>query len=202
MPLPTREQLKELEKLSIDILTPEGYELLVKYCANNKINLPLSNGHWKHATILLKEFFFTGKDHVFILSGELYMNAFDDSKTIEYASKFIQKGGEVHIAFTNKINYDNMLNRPFVKSLIKVVKDAKSSMGNRAFILKDASSVAPSANHFMAVDGRGFRFETDHAHSIAIANFDQPEIAGRLETAFKDIFRQSTPVYPDAEKIA
>lgn len=194
MPQPTTEQLKELEKLSAGMLTPEGYERLIKYCSRNRITLPLSNGHWKHATILLKEFFFTGEDHIYILSGELYTNAFDDNETIQNARTFMGKGGKLHIAFTDTVRHADMLKRPFVEALMAEV----SSNQKGTFLLRDASSIAPSQKHFMVVDKRGFRFETDHKQRIATANFDYPEIAIRLEETFNSTFEKSIPVFPKA----
>lgn len=197
MPSPTPEQLKELSDITNGMPTPEGYTRLVEYCATNNITLPLSNGHWKHAATLLKWFFRIGKDRVFILTGKLHEKVFDDPETIKYTSEFIRGGGKVSIAFTEAVSHNLILSRPFVKDSMDAALETDPSGKKNLFVLKDASSIAPHASHFMVVDGRGFRFETDHSRSIATANFDNSEIAKRLEIVFKEIFEKCINVSPE-----
>ncbi len=173
------------------------YEQLVRYCADNKIELPISNGDMEHAAIIFKVFFLVAKEEVVIYTGELYEGIFDAKEyLINSAVEFLDRrdNAKIKIAYEHSVPKDTILNRKFIKTITANAKLRKQ------IEIWDVSKCEKKA-HFSVMDSSAYRCETNNQTRTAIADFGKETTAKAFYNDFIRITRDpnSTKIYPQNE---
>lgn len=156
----------------------DEFEKLVSKCQRHKINRDIENSAWVHALTLFKYLLKEAAENshkVSIVTGSLnndfYNELYDLSK--EYLSKLRENNIPISII---------------------ILKDNKGELSLKSnkfaeFVEEDSkNSISYTENvkmpHFILIGNDCYRFETDHEHTKAFANFNDTATGKILENMF------------------
>lgn len=171
----------------------EEYYANIDSCAENKIDKPIPNGLAEHAVYLMTKMLSYATQHVRLFTGELADSVtrnngdtrtvlvYSDPKLIEAAKNFLQKEGSVLDILVQE-DSGNIGSRQFVQT-IKTMK-ANGEIKGSINIRKAGLEAMSLENHFILMDEIGFRLETDHKNTKAIANFRNEKVSLSLADTF------------------
>lgn len=145
------------------------FEKIVETCRRKSLNRDIDNSAWSHALILFKNFFLAAKEvgeNVDIVTGNLNPEFYGNLSS--YAQECLEAGLKVRLIVLEKNT--QLTNNPFAK-LIAAHKNGSIYMPNQDNL---------SVPHFILVGNNKYRFETDHAQTKAVANFNNPNMGGFL----------------------
>jgi hypothetical protein len=161
--------------------TSENYYDIIDRCAQEKLDLEISNGNAKHAAYLLKTFFQYAEKHVSIYTGELYSGVFDDEDLRKHALAFMGKeGASLSIIYQDAIDPDAILGRTLIRDILDL-KDRKGVLS-----IYDGQDIdIKDIPHFAVMDDTGYRVEINHDERMAEANFGDKKNAPKIFESFK-----------------
>lgn len=158
----------------------DPFEKLVDQCQKYNINKDIENSAWKHALILFKYLLKEAAEkqkNVCIATGSL--NSIFYNELFEIANEYLLKIKDNE----NKIDI-------IILNSIGTTTSPKDNLFEQ-FVLKIKGKINyindPKKPHFILVGNSSYRFETDHDHTKAIANFNDDKTGGVLEVIFKSM---------------
>lgn len=175
-----------------------NYYKLIEDCAENKKDLIISNGLAEHAVYLMTAMFRYAKNHIRLFSGELPDEVRRESQTIKIysneellmaAENFLRmEGSRLDILVQEGENFES---RIFIQTLKKKHEEGviKGSVN-----LKISEALCGISSHFMVIDNSGYRLETDHNHTKAVANFGDSNTARKLGEIFNTFFHNANEI--------
>lgn len=162
----------------------DEFEKIVNKCQKYNINKDIENSAWKHALTLFKYLLKEAAEkqqNVSIVTGRLnngFYNELYDSAS-EYLQQLKENGKKIDIVILSDIDKESELkSNKFAQFAISL----KGKIG----IVKDINKP-----HFILVGNNSYRFETDHAHTKAVANFNDNKTGNLLGIMFKDLIAKA-----------
>jgi hypothetical protein len=168
-----------------DLVSETGYRESILELARKRSRQRIPNGQPAHASALFEAMLLTAQNNVCIFSNRLVPEVFDQAEVLAAAIRFVIDGNR---SLKILVQDDSDIANRGLAGLTNLAPD-------RVTIRKAVGSYATSdAKHFCVMDERAFRFEFDHDQCSAIANFNEPEVAKRLQSAFDGAFDMGVPV--------
>lgn len=170
----------------------EQYRELVDHLAKAKINKRFSNGLPEHAAIVLEAAFKYAQHSIRIYSGALHQAVYDQPPLINAAARFLRSSNaaSLMILLQQRVAESSLRDREF----FRVLADRPRGCGDLAVGFANGVYATDEAKHFCVIDDCGYRFELNHARMEAIANFNEPEIAGKLIGVFDRVMAEAEHV--------
>jgi hypothetical protein len=160
------------------------YRKLIHKLASGSIDQRIPNGKPIHAAILLEAMFDRACTQMRIFTGKLSSDTYDAPFLIEAAKRFVKKPGTT-LKLLIQTTLDDLPARHFIQA-VKGAPGLAVRFAQGAYSQRDAK-------HIAIMDASGFRFETDHGSTSAIANFNEPRVAVELASAFDRAFFMARP---------
>ena len=165
------------------------YYGIVERCASNLENFQIANGKAEHARHIIKLFFDVAANKVRLYSGNLTettpsgVDVYRLDKLIQSAIRFLRlPDAKLQILLQHELDKGpnhSLLTAIREKGLLDKVEIRQ---------IDSSDSLATKGMHFMTVDDRSYRLETDDCNTLAIANFWDPKLAKRLGKVFDTVF--------------
>ena len=161
----------------------------------------MSNGKPQHAVYLIYKFLRHGTTSIKLYCGSLLrskdgVDVYGDPHVLNAARRFVRQSGTfLQIVVEEDIDAPDGARHPLVEA---VNQEAESkSMHGRFAIRKAPKWVKERLSeqfpyHFLVMDDRAFRLETDQDQARAVANFGDRTYAKALSRLFDDIWNEST----------
>lgn len=167
----------------------ETYRKIVEQLAREKIYAEIPNGDIDHASELVSAIFRFGKEEINIFTGDLEESFYSDPKIFQWFTAYTLIGnGNVNIIVQN-LTENELKNH----EIFKFILDNNLSE-NCKFFIANGDEVKKDENHFITMDSRGYRLETNHEKKQARANFNDPKQVSELKARFNIYKNQSSPV--------
>jgi hypothetical protein len=178
------------------LLSPDaiGYRKTIQALASGDVNQRIPNGEPAHAAVLLEAMFRKAKADVRIFSRALATNTFGNVELIDAADRFLaRRGTRLRVLLEKPMDPVAMDRHPFISSVRDVAAKTTGLCG--AFELRFARGTyaTETAKHMAIMDDVGFRLETNHENTQAVANFNEPGVALELAAAFDRAFSMGVP---------
>ncbi|OGT89435.1 MAG: hypothetical protein A2286_06105 [Gammaproteobacteria bacterium RIFOXYA12_FULL_61_12] len=164
------------------------YERLIERLAAERTKQRVPNGLPEHAAVLLKTMFTYANSEIRVYSGDLSEIVFGNPPLLEAVSSFISRANsKLRILLQNAKDDAWLDSHPLT---VRMRKLAQSGVIHGSFDIRNASGsyADADAHHFTVMDQDGYRFELEHEHTKAIANFNEPKVARNLIKAFDEAF--------------
>jgi hypothetical protein len=174
-------------KVSITPAEAQDYRQVIERLAAGRISQRIPNGVPAHASILLEAMFKHAQRDVRIYSGKLSADTYDQNELVMAAKRFLGRRG-TRLRILLQEQESTVVERKFIQAL----KSVDGACGE--FELRTATGVYATdrAKHFAVMDECGYRFETNHEETKAVANFNEPPMAQELISAFDRAFEIAT----------
>ncbi len=181
---------RELAEMAQALQAPEviEYRKLIFKLATGQIDQRIPNGKPIHAAILLEAMFERATSDMRIFTGSLSPSTYNAPFLIEAATRFLRKpGATLKILIQNTLA--DLLERPLIKAATSL------HGGSTGLLVRFARGAyaTNAAKHIAVMDSVGYRFETDHSSTSAIANFNEPRVASELASTFDRAFVMAHP---------
>lgn len=175
------------------------YYRLIDECAQTKKDLLISNGLAEHAVYLMTLMFRHAQSHIRLFSGELpdvmgrehkEIKIYSNDELMAAAENFLRNECSNLDILVQKA--ENVKSRIFIRDL-----ERKKQGGLIKGLVKlkvTNASISDISSHFMIVDNSGYRLETDHDNTKAIANFGDNKTARRLVDIFNVLFNNASEI--------
>ena len=174
-----------MAKMSNESHVQEYRQIIEKFAAQ-RLNQRVPNGLPQHAAILIETMFQHAAAEMRIFSGDCNETVFGKPSTIAAVCNFLSKPYAVlRILVQNEKDQEWVDTHPLVTAL----KELESPHGQVEIIAAEGVYSTDEANHFAVMDNDGYRFEFDHQNTKAVANFNEPEVAKELLSAFDSAFK-------------
>lgn len=167
------------------------FRRIVNKCAREDLDWVITNRSPYRARYLISKLFEVGQKWIDIYAGDLskycrfegdVAEIYSWPELIDSAKKFLSKEG-TRLRIITQRPIDGGTDNPFVSAML----DDEARRGEVEILVAREGVLAPVKQHFIAVDRRAYRFETDHENAVATANFNSPEFAKRLHWLFEDM---------------
>ncbi|WP_369157015.1 hypothetical protein [Candidatus Thiodiazotropha sp. LNASS1] len=167
-----------------------NYSNIIEKCAKERINRRIPNGQPVNAEVLLSTMFRYASSEIRIYSGGLNDRVYGTDGLIESASKFLSDPySTLQILLQTSMtphDFESLRLGQLINSLRDKERhgcvEVRNAIGNYA---------SSAAKHFATMDYTGFRYEFNHQACEAIANFNEPDTADKLNRAFDRAFKLS-----------
>lgn len=167
-------EMGTLEKTFDDL---EEYRARVQLARLNASKDNIYNSSQRHASVLIEELITGAKAHVRIVCRSLSIGSYGSDAVFTAVEEFLDRGGKLDVVVSAP-ELDATQANPFI---------AKFSPDARVSIVTAPKVLALIKFDFLVTDGRSYRFESDHAKSVARANFNDETFAENLEELFQVI---------------
>ena len=169
-------------------------------------DLLISNGKPEHAVYLIEKFFTHAKESIRLFSGRLSraigdVEVYGNPKVGEAAEKLLANQGNVQIVLEHDIDVDDGVvwaEHPLIQIRDRLEKEGRLT---GQLEVRQASEESLThlrrfnfLNHWMVMDDRAYRLETDARKATAHVNFGDAEMAGMLAHVFGRLFKDATPL--------
>ena len=168
----------------------------------------ISNGKPEHAAYLIYKFLRNAKSSVSLFSGCLEqvkdgVPIYRDPHILDAARRFLRRSGSMlRIVLQNPIDAASADQHPLVEA---IWRDSEAQQTRGTLEIRQASAGVISGlkrgeflYHFLVMDGRAHRVETDPHKPEAFANFGDRPYSEALEDLFDGIWAASEPVWGGA----
>jgi phosphatidylserine/phosphatidylglycerophosphate/cardiolipin synthase-like enzyme len=159
------------------------YRQFIERIADSQLNQRIPNGKPAHAAILFETMFKKAKDTVRIFTGDLSREAYGTQELLQSAKSAVQRGVTVQILLQHKKDRAWMVAQPLIETAMY-----NGSLPSNIEVRCAIEPYSSSTKHFAVMDHVGYRFEVDHDHCKAFANFNEPVAANNLARAFDGAF--------------
>ena len=163
--------------------TTIAYRQFIERLADSQLDQRIPNGKPAHAAILFETMFKKAKDTVRIFTGDLLREAYGTQELLQSAKSAVERGVRVQILLQHKQDRAWMVAQPLIETVMH-----NGRLPSNIEIRCAIEPYSNSAKHFAVMDHVGYRFEVDHAHCKAFANFNEPGVASNLARAFDAAF--------------
>jgi hypothetical protein len=163
-------------------LYTDEYEFMVRQCAKNRLPLDLRNRHIDHAVVLTRHILAESRERASFLTGRLHQE-FSDSIREELADA-LKRGCGVDVVFVE--------HEP-VPSAVAGLRGRYPDRLRLYRVRDEHRERLRQSGHFCVSDGCRYRMENHHPFDqdfardkavTAVANFNRPDIARKLERLF------------------
>lgn len=166
-----------------------SYRQLIEQLAQGGINHRIPNSIPAHAAVLLETMFRHAREEIRIFTGEMRPAVYGDSGLMDAARRFLLRPGAcLRILLQTAREEAWLKEQPIVRACL-----AHAQPGALDIRCANGVYATPVAKHFAVMDDRGYRFELNHDKTQAIANFNEPDAARKLVSAFDRAFAMATP---------
>lgn len=141
--------------------------------------------HAKHVVKELLQLAIEEKADVYVSSGHLNSGCFTDD-VLKLGDRLISRGQKITVVVEE--TDEKKLRRNAFASLV-------ASQSEASLFKPRAETNTEYFSHFIVVDGKGFRFETDHQLAKAVLSFNQPDMAEDLKDEFQYYLSLCIPVF-------
>lgn len=187
-------------------MSTKEYYSNIDECAENKTDQLIPNGLAEHAVYLMSKMFSNAIEHVRLFTGELTdaitrnvkdgtpqtVPVYTEPKLIEAARNFLKREGSI-LDILVQDDSGNIALRGFVQIIQKM--KAEGEVIGTVNIRKANPEIMSLKNHFMVMDDMGYRLETEHKNTKAVANFGDKEFSCSLAKVFDNVlFKNGTPL--------
>lgn len=162
-----------------------------------KSRVPFGNGKPAHAAYLIDKFFAKAANHVRLFSGCLTQEAqgialYGNPHIHRTVEGFLQRGGKLSIMLEDTIDAPNKdaLQHPLIKAALAVRSDAMQ-LRQAAKVSIDGLKSADYHYHWMVMDKRAFRLETNIEQYKAAVCFGRADVAVALASLFDKMFEKA-----------
>jgi hypothetical protein len=170
----------------------DKYKKAIKFYAEHNENFEFGNKNAAHASIVVSQLFQFAEEEVLIYSGSLNSDVTSDENLIEKLSLYLNTDRKLSIVLDNLPALENqsiILKKIIAKAeysnQVQLVEDKDNAFANSLKVLfKDGKS-----HHFMVVDKKAYRIETDEEKYEAFGNFNDEKIATLLYNSFKSFLK-------------
>jgi hypothetical protein len=162
----------------------DEYRKIIQLLSTGMINQQIPNGKPLHAAILLEAMFKKARREMRIFSRDLAPSTYDAPELIEAAEDFLKRGLRLKVLIQDRQSASEVERRKIVRRLKEI--------GGMDLRFAEGAYSRQDAKHMAVMDETGYRFETDHNKTIAIANFNEPAAASELASAFDRAFAMGT----------
>lgn len=163
-----------------------AYRRVIARLAKGRVFQEIPNEHPMHAAILIEAMFDNAVQDVRIFTGKLAMQTYDQPELVQAAKRFIDRPGS---------RLRVLIQHPMTRGDLEPSQLFQALKGTRAeFRTATGSYRDDDANHFAVMDDIAYRFELEHEHTRAIANFNDPENARNLVAVFDSAFSMGEPL--------
>lgn len=165
----------------------EAYYRRIDQCAKGQLDILIGNGLPQHAEYLMRWLIKQAKLSVKIYSGSLMASTndgtlvFGSAEMIDAALRLLKNSGSKLSVIVQKA--DNYLVNPFVQAL-QTAKIKGEIFGSFELLQLNQNLQQNFQKHFLINDVGGFRVETDHVKTTAVANFNDASISASLIERF------------------
>lgn len=175
------------------------YRDIIERFARDRVDARVPNGLPLHASILIETMFKSATAEMRIFTRELDTAVFGRDDIMAAVEKFIGRPyATLKILLQKPQDEKWAVDHPLVAKL----NAFSQSSSHGSFVIRNAvgSYANNDANHFAVMDNDGFRYELDHDHCKAMANFNEPKTAKKLVEVFEQAFdisaqERSEPLY-------
>ena len=171
-------------------------------------DLRISNGKTEHAVFLVERFLSHADSSVRLFSGRLSRNTsegvavYANPHVLKAVRKALGSGVRIEIVLEEELDAEGGVptKHPFVRTALDLRKEG--SLTGLLLLLKADPDALDDLRkhdfqfHWMTMDDRAYRLETDTENTIADVNFGQPELTGALNGIFGDVLlANAAPIY-------
>lgn len=180
-----------------------AYCLLVDELLNRAADEDISNGKPAHAVYLIYKFLTSATSSIRLFCGSLQqklngINAYSERHILNAAKEFLDKpDSDMRIILVDAIDSESASAHPLVKA-------AGNSVGGSFQIRQVPDPVKQELQtlewdaHFLVMDVRAYRLETDPDEAKAVANFGDTGYAKALATFFDEIWSDCDEIWASA----
>ena len=165
----------------------------------------ISNGKPEHAAYLIYKFLRNARSSISLFSGSLEqvkdgVPIYRDPHILDAARLFLRRSGSrLRVVLQDTIDASSAEEHPLADAILR---DSKAQQTRGSLEIRQASPAVVDGlkrgkflYHFLVMDGRAHRVETDPDKPEAFANFGDRSYAEALEQLFNGIWAVSTPVW-------
>lgn len=152
----------------------------------------INNSSTEHAVPLVAKLFARGRQEILLFTGSLSPKIYAKKSVVDALGVFlIGRSGKVRVLIQ-----DDDVTVPDERIALSeggLISKLKTQFGNdvvNSITVSRASEHTRSTvkQHFLVVDGKGFRFEPDNTKHEAVASFNLPKVAEELKKTFDGLF--------------
>jgi|GEM_PF-2931605 len=179
-----------------NVLNDVEYDESVARFAKKRMNMEFNNKGVSHAVTVVKNLLDTAENSVKMFSEQLNSTVADNHLFLESLKKYIESGKTFELLLEKIPDKQNRS-----KALNMVLEYSSKSDNNVKHKIISADSLRDMgahfsnkdkiAYHFIVVDNRAFRVETDPQEFKATCNFNDPDVAGAFSKLFDKYFKEA-----------
>jgi len=166
----------------------EEYRESIKWLAKNRINEVFYNSDERHAVVIFSEMIKNSENYVYVVCKNMNKKVTCDDEYCDAVRKFLSndKRHEMKILITD-------YKESFEKSKIaNVFRNYTDQVEIKYFEPRAKIFIEDSPVNWAVADDRAFRFEENEDDCVAIGNFNNPFMAGKLKESFNTFFNDNT----------
>lgn len=175
------------------------YREIIERFARNKVDARIPNSLPLHAAVLIETMFRTATSEMRIFSRQLDEVVYGREEVLGAVARFVSIPYTTLKILLQKPQDGSWLEHNALIGMLDTL--CKDRTCGKVVIRNAVGSYAQDdANHFAVMDDDGFRYETSHDNTQAVANFNEPKTAKELASAFDIAFgiskaHQEAPLY-------